>query len=262
MYTFLNDKILDEEGREIMMDWETNLMQEHAKVVTENGGDILEIGFGMGISAGYMHSHSINSHTIIENHPQIIEKAKDYTRWCLMLKINQIEDDNKILIEIKNERPIGTEAGKVYKNIGIFLRPSTDYGDIGQERNVTASEDYLNILKDEELEVTNIENLNQAALANVVLATEESPLKFKFGNGDGYKRRLSLITKTPNEKVFDIAKCFKLIQGSDQKRLGCVINSTAGRVNVFGTDPVNKSGNGNRQLTGFLLVDKNVYLVF
>lgn len=44
MYTFLNDKILDEEGREIMMDWETNLMQEHAKVVTENRGDILLIG--------------------------------------------------------------------------------------------------------------------------------------------------------------------------------------------------------------------------
>ena len=48
MYTFLNDKILDEEGREIMMDWEINLMQEHAKIVTENGGNILEIGFGNG----------------------------------------------------------------------------------------------------------------------------------------------------------------------------------------------------------------------
>tara|TARA_S200000501_G_C20498301_1_gene601417 strand:- start:79 stop:537 length:459 start_codon:yes stop_codon:yes gene_type:complete len=147
-----------------------------------------------------------------------------------MLKINQIEDDNKILIEIKNERPIGTEAGKVYKNIGIFLRPSTDYGDIGQERNVTASEDYLNILKDEELEVTNIENLNQAALANVVLATEESPLKFKFGNGDGYKRRLSLITKTPNEEfsilpVGSILKVELKYSGSLNKRISVEVVS-------------------------------------
>ena len=48
--------------------------------VTQNGGDILEIGFGMGISAGYMHSHSISSHTIIENHPQIIPKAVEWAR--------------------------------------------------------------------------------------------------------------------------------------------------------------------------------------
>tara|TARA_R110001592_G_scaffold84429_1_gene249642 strand:- start:732 stop:1127 length:396 start_codon:yes stop_codon:yes gene_type:complete len=30
----------------------------------------------MGISAGYMHSHSISTHTIIENHPNIIPKAQ------------------------------------------------------------------------------------------------------------------------------------------------------------------------------------------
>ena len=46
-YSFFKDKILDEKGQEIMMDWETPLMKKHAEVVTENGGDILEIGFGM-----------------------------------------------------------------------------------------------------------------------------------------------------------------------------------------------------------------------
>ena len=30
----------------------------------------------MGISAGYIQANNINSHTIIENHPQIIEKLK------------------------------------------------------------------------------------------------------------------------------------------------------------------------------------------
>ena len=49
MYTFLKDKILDENEKEIMMEWETPIMKEHAKIVTENSGDILEIGFGMGI---------------------------------------------------------------------------------------------------------------------------------------------------------------------------------------------------------------------
>ena len=81
MYTFLKDKILDEENREIMMDWETGLMQEHAKVVTENGGDILEIGFGMGICANFIQQANINTHTIIEIHDEIfkhlLEWAKD-----------------------------------------------------------------------------------------------------------------------------------------------------------------------------------------
>ena len=63
-----------------MMDWEDPLMSASAAYVCENGGDILEIGFGMGISAGYMHSHSISTHTIIENHPNIIPKAQ---AWAL-----------------------------------------------------------------------------------------------------------------------------------------------------------------------------------
>ena len=61
---------------EVMMDWEDSLMSASAAYVCQNGGDILEIGFGMGISAGYIQSHSINSHTVIENHPDIIPRAQ------------------------------------------------------------------------------------------------------------------------------------------------------------------------------------------
>ena len=66
------------ENIEVMMNWEDPLMSASAAYVCENGGDILEIGFGMGISAGYIQSHSISSHTIIENHPQIIPKAQEW----------------------------------------------------------------------------------------------------------------------------------------------------------------------------------------
>jgi len=76
--TFKSNKITTELNDEVMMDWEDSLMSASAAYVTEGGGDILEIGFGMGISAGYMHSHSINSHTIVENHPQIIPKAVEW----------------------------------------------------------------------------------------------------------------------------------------------------------------------------------------
>ena len=52
---FESDKIyFTEEGTqlEVMMNWEDSLMSASAAYVCEGGGDILEIGFGFGISAG------------------------------------------------------------------------------------------------------------------------------------------------------------------------------------------------------------------
>ena len=60
----------------IMHEWETDLMRQHAEFVCSLGGDILEIGFGMGISAGFIQKQGIKSHTIIELHPQIAEKQE------------------------------------------------------------------------------------------------------------------------------------------------------------------------------------------
>ena len=83
--TFHTDKIttkMEEFGDEdviIMMDWEHPIMSASAAYVTEGGGDILEIGFGMGISANYIQSHSISSHTIIEPHPQMVQKAVEWS---------------------------------------------------------------------------------------------------------------------------------------------------------------------------------------
>ena len=77
--SFNNDKIFFEESEvesQVMMNWEDLLMSASAAYVCEGGGDILEMGFGMGISAGYIQSHSIDSHTIVENHPDIIPKAQ------------------------------------------------------------------------------------------------------------------------------------------------------------------------------------------
>ena len=77
---FESDKIYytDDFGIElqVMMTWEDSIMKASADYVCEGGGDILEIGFGMGISANYIQANSISSHTIVENHPQVIEKAK------------------------------------------------------------------------------------------------------------------------------------------------------------------------------------------
>lgn len=65
----------------IMHAGEDDLMKKLAEITTQNGGDILEIGFGMHISADYIQSNpNIKSHTIIEVHPEIYKTALDWVK--------------------------------------------------------------------------------------------------------------------------------------------------------------------------------------
>lgn len=62
---------------QVMQRWEDNYMKDLASVATKNGGHVLEFGFGLGISAGYIQkSKKIKSHTIVECHPGVISKAQ------------------------------------------------------------------------------------------------------------------------------------------------------------------------------------------
>jgi hypothetical protein len=60
---------------------EKSLMCKLAEITTKNGGDILEIGFGMHLSADAIQSNSnVTSHTIIEVHPEIYENALKWSK--------------------------------------------------------------------------------------------------------------------------------------------------------------------------------------
>tara|TARA_R110000824_G_scaffold395459_1_gene596107 strand:+ start:2954 stop:3505 length:552 start_codon:yes stop_codon:yes gene_type:complete len=73
--TFSDTKIVeDSTDMEVMMSWEAPIMEKSAEYVCQSKGDILEIGFGMGICSDYIQAQGVNSHTIVEIHPQIIEK--------------------------------------------------------------------------------------------------------------------------------------------------------------------------------------------
>ena len=63
-------------GDYVMHRGEKSLMDKLAEIATMNGGDILEIGFGMHISADAIQSNpAVKSHTIIEVHPEIYKHA-------------------------------------------------------------------------------------------------------------------------------------------------------------------------------------------
>lgn len=68
------------EGHPVMEDWETDYMRELAEIATQSGGTILEIGFGMGISAGYIQSRDIREHIIIEANRQVHDHATAFAK--------------------------------------------------------------------------------------------------------------------------------------------------------------------------------------
>ncbi len=59
--------------QEIMEDWQIPLMEEMAKTIAEDGGDILEIGFGRGISANMIMQYPVKSYTAVECNDDVIE---------------------------------------------------------------------------------------------------------------------------------------------------------------------------------------------
>jgi predicted O-methyltransferase YrrM len=63
-------------GQQVMQAWETKLMSAMADVAARDHGDVLEIGFGMGISASMIQDCEVSSHTIIELNDEVFTRAE------------------------------------------------------------------------------------------------------------------------------------------------------------------------------------------
>lgn len=72
-----NKKIIDETGEAVMMDWEKFLMEAHAEAVCSGRGHVLNVGFGLGLVDSAIQMRHPQSHTIIEAHPDVIQKMMD-----------------------------------------------------------------------------------------------------------------------------------------------------------------------------------------
>ncbi len=148
---------------QVMQRWEDGYMKSLAAIATSKGGYILEVGFGMGISAGYIQkSPKIKTHTIIECHPDIIASAKNKFSNELksgrMKLLNGFWEDvvptladksfDGILfdscpldsgIEFFQFFPFFSEAYRLLKDDGIFTYFS--------DEAIEISEDHLELLK-------------------------------------------------------------------------------------------------------------------
>lgn len=63
-------------GHDVMQAWERPLMEAMARGVTRSRGDVLEIGYGMGISAGAIIRFGCRSYTVIEANREVASKAR------------------------------------------------------------------------------------------------------------------------------------------------------------------------------------------
>ena len=64
-------------GYQVMMEWEKQYMVDLIEKLNPSG-KVLEIGFGLGISASEIQKYDIESHTIIERDPEVLRVAHDW----------------------------------------------------------------------------------------------------------------------------------------------------------------------------------------
>eukprot|EP00397_Hematodinium_sp_SG-2012_P010365 GEMP01010478.1.p1 GENE.GEMP01010478.1~~GEMP01010478.1.p1 ORF type:complete len:396 (+),score=103.05 GEMP01010478.1:47-1189(+) len=73
-------EVLEIDGHPVMEQWEKPYMEELARVATQNGGVVLEVGFGLGLSATQIQKFDIDEHIIIEANAGVIERGRKWAK--------------------------------------------------------------------------------------------------------------------------------------------------------------------------------------
>jgi guanidinoacetate N-methyltransferase len=76
----ITDDGLNIGGWQVMQNWELPIMQTLAREIAAQDRDILEVGFGLGISATEIMKIGCRSYTVIEAHPKIAEMARKWSK--------------------------------------------------------------------------------------------------------------------------------------------------------------------------------------
>eukprot|EP01059_Diplonema_ambulator_P007801 TRINITY_DN172_c1_g1_i1.p1 TRINITY_DN172_c1_g1~~TRINITY_DN172_c1_g1_i1.p1 ORF type:complete len:246 (+),score=83.00 TRINITY_DN172_c1_g1_i1:54-791(+) len=74
----INDDHVYIEGHPVMEGWEKPYQDEIAKIACRNGGKVLEVGFGMALSATAIQGQDIEEHFIIEASEAVFKKLEEW----------------------------------------------------------------------------------------------------------------------------------------------------------------------------------------
>lgn len=140
-------------GHPVMEDWEDSYMQELAHIATSNGGVILELGFGLGLSANYIQQQPIDKHIIIEANEDVFVKLEEFAKsaaheveprfglWEEVVPSIPDESIDGILFDTyplseeqpECEIPFFEHAYRVLKKGGIFTYYSSEVSDFSPQ---------------------------------------------------------------------------------------------------------------------------------
>ncbi len=67
-------------GHPVMERWEEPYMRSLARIATSRGGSVLEVGFGLGLSAAFIQQGVITKHVIIEANRDVYQNALRFAR--------------------------------------------------------------------------------------------------------------------------------------------------------------------------------------
>jgi len=71
-------EVLQIDGHPVMEEWEKPYMRELARVAAHGGGKVLEVGFGLGLSASCIQEQNIEEHIIIEANAGVIRRGQGW----------------------------------------------------------------------------------------------------------------------------------------------------------------------------------------
>ncbi len=116
------------DGHPVMEDWEDGYMRTLADIACSQGGVVLEVGFGMGISAEYVQTHQIAEHIIIEANADVFQKLAQFaTKSCTPVRpyfgfwqeVLPLIPDNSITGILFDTYPLAEE--EIHKNHFFFF---------------------------------------------------------------------------------------------------------------------------------------------
>ena len=68
------------DGQAVMESWEKPYMEKLAEVATRKGGHVLEVGFGLHLSADAIQTHNISEHIIIEANTDVFQMLEVWSK--------------------------------------------------------------------------------------------------------------------------------------------------------------------------------------